>query len=527
MTYLVASFFADKLNELQTKARTAWADGAEAIEVRVDSWDDSPESLNEFLRNNRDHVWIVTCRSSEEGGQFRGDTQERVSLLIAAARGTGAYVDFELADFKRSANIAQKIHLAADGHANDSPRLILSAHEFAEKLPDVDALVADCRTQDPNAIFKCAYKVTNPSDSFPALDLMHDFGSSVCGIAMGESGLWTRVLAKKFGAFATYCATAGNSPTAPGQISVREMIDRFRSPQISKSTRVFGVLGDPVAQSMSPALFNHWFEENQIDAVYLPMLLHDDGCELFRFLDGCMKRSWLDIGGFSVTKPHKTSVLRWLGERVDRTAQLIGAINTIVMHDGTPMGYNTDSYAAVDSLVSAMEISRVELAELSIDILGSGGAARALLTALSEIGCRITIYGRSPSTTAQLAEYFNATAADWESRANRRGDVIVNCTSVGMAPDVESSPLPRHAFGNCRMAFDMIYNPQKTRFLFDAESAGMPILNGLDMFMRQAINQFELWTGKRPDADSGLRLVKRKLAFLEPDPSPSGSQHND
>lgn len=512
MTLLVASLFADTVSELTAKAARAWSAGADAVEIRTDNWEDAPEALNRFLKAQAERTWIVTCRSREEGGRFEGESDRRVSFLIAAAHGSRAIVDFELADFLRSANIAQKIRLAADGHASDSPRLILSSHTFGATLPDVDAQRASCHLADPAAIFKCAYEASNAADAFPALDLMHEFGPSVVGIAMGEFGIWTRVLARKLGAFASYFSLDDASSTAPGQLTVSEAITPYRWRRIGESTRVFGVLGDPVAQSLSPRLFNHWFDVHDVDAVYVPLRLQDRDGELFRFLDGCFRRPWLDIGGFSVTKPHKTSVLRWLGDRVDRTTRLVGAINTIVVHEGAPIGFNTDGYAALDSLVAALGIARTDLGEYSVDVLGTGGAARAVMAALYEIGCRMTIYGRSASTTAELGEYFRAEPKGWESRRSRSGDIVINCTSVGMAPAVDESPLPADAFGSCRLAFDLIYNPSETRFLADAKAHGVRTLNGLDMFLRQAVNQFELWTGIRPDIESARALVVDELA---------------
>lgn len=510
MTLLAASFFADSMAELDLRAQEAWRLGAEAVELRIDTFDDDAAKLNHYLADNRNRTWIVTCRSAEEGGHFRGDTMERVSQLITAARGTGAFVDFELNDYLRSSNIAQKIQLAVesvDGHK----RLILSHHDFAGVPEEPTRLVERCLAIPNVAACKIAFKASRLADAFIALDLMKQFPGRVVAIGMGESGLMTRVLARKLGAFAAYASLTDADATAPGQVSVENLIGRFRWRKITETTAVFGVLGDPVNQSMSPALMNHWFEQAGIDAVYLPMLVADGVDSLERVLDGFLAKPWLHAGGFSVTKPHKTAALRWLGSRADRTAELIGAVNTIVCRNGDATGFNTDSYAALDSLVSAMGIPRRELADRSVDVLGTGGAARALLSALSEIGCRITIFGRNESTTAELAEYFHATAAPWDARSNRRGQVLVNCTNIGMSPAIAESPMPDGTLAGCDLVFDMTYNPQKTRLLQQAEAMGIRTLNGLDMFLKQAATQFELWTGVRPDEKSGRELVMSLL----------------
>ena len=136
----------------------------------------------------------------------------------------------------------------------------------------------------------------------------------VAAMAMGDAGLWTRIPARKFHAFATYSSMEGAVPTAPGQLSIREMIDDFRWNAIDGETRVFGVLADPVGHSLSPSLINRWFGEHGVNGVFVPLRVARDGAGLSGFLDGCAARPWLDLGGFSVTVPHKASARQWLGE---------------------------------------------------------------------------------------------------------------------------------------------------------------------------------------------------------------------
>ena len=149
------------------------------------------------------------------------------------------------------------------------------------------------------------------------------------------------------------------------------------------------MIGDPVAHSMGPLLFNHWFAECGINAVYLPLRVRAESGGIARFLDECGKRSWLDIGGFSVTIPHKSAALAWAKDSSDPMSQGIGAANTICFGAGTST-YNTDCYAAISSLTDALGCDRADLAGLSVDVLGAGGAASAVLYGLHEFGCRAT-----------------------------------------------------------------------------------------------------------------------------------------
>jgi len=510
MTLLVTSIEVDKLAELEVCAEAAWAGGAEAVEVRIDTLEGDPADLAAYLNRHRRRTWIVTCRSAAEGGHFAGDTMGRVARLIAVARGMGAYVDFEWADWQRSANIQQKVRLAAAG-PDEARRLILSAHHLAGPPPDLAASVDQVlRTRDL-ASAKMAYAADDIGDSFAALDLMRQYRGSIIAICLGEAGMWTRVLAKKLGAFASYCCLTPDAATAPGQIRLGDMVGRYRWATLNTDTRVFGVVGDPIAHSMSPMLFNRWFAEAGVNAVYLPLRVrrHDDS--LPRFLDACMYRPWLDIGGFSVTLPHKAAALDWLGDRADRTAHLIGAVNTLVVRHGTWAGYNTDCHAALASLIDALGCARSDLAGLSVDVLGTGGAAKAVLSGLRDFGCRVTLYGRSRAIVTDLAHRFACRATAWEDRAERTGQVLINCTNLGMRPDEGISPMPGDALGGCRLVFDLIYNPLETKLLRDAAAAGCKTLSGLDMFLRQAAVQFELWTETTPDVEQARGWVTAEL----------------
>ncbi|UCC31194.1 MAG: type I 3-dehydroquinate dehydratase [Phycisphaerales bacterium] len=511
MTLLVTSIAPDSLEELKWRAEQAWAGGTQAVEVRIDTFSGGPEELAAYLRAHNDHTWIVTCRSADEGGHFRGDTMERVSLLMKAARGTDAYVDFELADWRRSSNIRQKVGLASAKTDASGHRLILSAHDFSGVPPNLAELAHEMCNASGAAGGKIAYRAGRICDSFDALDLMHRHGAMLSAVAMGEDGLWTRVLAKKLGGFATYCSLDAASATAPGQITLDEMIHRYRWSEIDSSTRVFGVIGDPVAHSMGPLLFNRWFADAGINAVYLPLHLTGKGDCLQRFLDGCRDRPWLDIGGLSVTIPHKMAALDWLGDRADHMARGIGALNTVSFCAGETGGFNTDCYAGVSSVAGALGVTRGDLVGVSVDLLGTGGAARALLYGLSMCGCKVTVYGRSRDKTHRLGDHFGARPAAWENRTHRTGEVLVNCTNVGMWPDLDVSPMPADSLEGCRLVFDLIYNPLETRLLKDAAAAGTKTLSGLDMFVRQAAMQFMLWTSISPDTRYAPDLITREI----------------
>ena len=141
-----------------------------------------------------------------------------------------------------------------------------------------------------------------------------------------------------------------------------------------------------------------------------------------------------------------------------------------------------------------------------MDLLGTGGAARAILSGLCGLGCSITLYGRSAERTKSLAEEFVCRAAAWDDRGNRSGDVLVNCTSVGMWPHVDASPMPSGSLDGLRLVFDTVYNPLETKLLANAKAAGAATQSGLDMCIRQAAAHFERWT-RPPPLRSPARYV--------------------
>ncbi|MFQ5589585.1 MAG: type I 3-dehydroquinate dehydratase [Phycisphaerae bacterium] len=508
MTLLFASIAPTDVGVLDALAQEAWRGGADAVELRIDTFAGEPSAIASYLREHGDRTWIITCRSREEGGESSGDAHKRASLLVEAARGTNAYLDFEFADWCRSEAMRIKPAPAGEATGTWQHKLILSVHDFSGVPPQLASIAEELLAQHGAVTGKVAYQPSNINDTFAALDLVHKHGRRITAVCMGADGLWTRVLARKLGAFASYCSLSPGSETAPGQATLAEMVNRYRWPCIDSSTQVFGVLGDPVAHSMSPLLFNHWFDEAKLNAVYLPLLVRRTDHCLQRFLDECLHRSWLGIGGFSVTTPHKAAALEYVGAGTDRLAASIGALNTILFRGGRVLGFNTDCHAAVDSIVHALGCERVDLCGLPVDVLGSGGAARAVVAGLRDFGCDVTIYARSLERGRIIAQRFNARSATWEDRKARTGKVLINCTSMGMWPETTANPMSGCSLRGCRLVFDLIYNPSTTTLLAQAAAEGVATLGGLDMFIRQAAAQFELWVGRRPDT----RAVRDLLA---------------
>jgi 3-dehydroquinate dehydratase/shikimate dehydrogenase len=288
--------------------------------------------------------------------------------------------------------------------------------------------------------------------------------------------------------------------TAPGQVSLDTLKNLFKTDQISRKTSVYGVIGDPIAHSLSPQLQNAGFQARKMDAAYFPFLVH----HLRDFLTAIRP---LGIRGFSVTLPYKQKVLRYLDD-CDPLAAAIGAVNTVVVRDaGKLYGYNTDYVGVLRALQD-----RVTLSKSRVLILGAGGAARAVAFALAQSGATVCICARRPTEAKKLARDVGGEELRRSRLKSDFFDGIVNATPVGMYPKISHSPLAAHEL-NCRLLFDLIYRPVKTRLLQFASRRGIETVSGLEMFLAQGIAQWEIWTGQRAPAPVMRQAVLAALGI--------------
>ncbi|WP_042458618.1 shikimate dehydrogenase [Neobacillus dielmonensis] len=272
--------------------------------------------------------------------------------------------------------------------------------------------------------------------------------------------------------------------------------------------KLFAVIGDPIAHSMSPVMHNDLFAIYQINATYLPFRVKADDLE-----DAVKGLRALGIGGFNVTVPHKQRIIPYLDE-VDELAQAIGAVNTVVNANGKLIGYNTDGPGFLTGLASIFPTVEGK----KILIIGAGGAARAIyFTLAKEKPCAIDITNRTVDKAKDLIE-----ACPYTTKSNayslieadtliREYDLIVQTTSIGMAPHDVEQPLKFTALKDGTTVCDIIYNPLKTTFLERAQTHGATIQNGIDMFVYQGALAFEKWTGIAPDVNRMRENVLKQL----------------
>ena len=252
------------------------------------------------------------------------------------------------------------------------------------------------------------------------------------------------------------------------------------------SSKIYAVFGNPVGHSLSPIMHNAAFKRMKIDAHYVPFCVKNVE-DAVRGIKG------LDIRGVSVTIPFKTTVMPYLDE-VDESSLRIGAVNTI-LNDGNGRleGFNTDWIGLNRDLKESLEIRGKTFA-----ILGAGGAARAAVFGILKEGGIPVIFNRTTETGEEVAGEFGCPFYALSEIEKIKADCLINTTSVGMAPDIEKSPLMKESLINFRWVVDIIYNPLKTKLLREAEEAGCTVLDGVGMFVHQGAEQTKIWMGMEP-----------------------------
>ncbi|OSX70753.1 hypothetical protein BU14_0673s0005 [Porphyra umbilicalis] len=497
----------------------AAAAGADLVELRVDLLD-AGEDWEHPLSASPLPV-IVTNRAAWEGGQCTLPEADRLATLVRAEAAGAAFVDVELAAAApfQAARASSGAPPSRGGGKGGACRLILSHHNFERPLTHDEAskVYADAVAAGAD-IVKVAMAATSAADVGVVFDLLSAAKVPTIALAMGAHGVISRILTPKYGGFLTFTCVAAGAESAPGQLDTATLLSAYPFRSITPATAVYGVIGCPIGHSMSPALHNAALSAAAIDAVYVPLLV--DGGDLDRFLTAVRPHGFV---GFSVTLPHKLDALAACGDAVDPVAARIGAVNTLVADDGGPLGYrgyNTDWTGALD----AVEARRT-VRDASVMVLGAGGAGRALaFGAVARGAGLVIIVNRSGDKARALAAELRTptcpTVATTPDAATDLPfvagvDIVMNSTSVGMHPGVDATPVDAALFVDrgAPLVFDAVYNPLETRLLREAAAAGCVTVSGVEMFVRQAAAQFQLWFPERtPDVGLMREVVLAALA---------------
>lgn len=570
MTMICVPILADDPAIAKRDAILAGEMGADIVEFRVDLLMELEESLESRIAIIKNLVeesalpCIVTCRPEWEGGMYSGDEDERVSMFeaIGTAEHPPAYIDVELKAYQASANIKQKINLAVDHPKQQRSvrtRLILSTHDFEGRPSDLTRRLIAMHDEPACAVVKVAYRARSIRDNLELFDILSERQKPTIALGMGEFGTMSRVLAPKFGAFLTFASLRDASATASGQPTIEELLGMYRFRSIKASTKVYGIIGWPVTQSMSPLVHNAGFDAIGWDGVYVPMPVaaSDDKeaslTSLTTTLGSLLSAPSLQFAGASVTIPHKENLWSFAIQDADDSWPLsTDYAGVIDGQQGEGRAYNTISIDWVKNEINRRCITSTDIAAVRelvtstgldstrVCVVGAGGVAKSTIRACKELELEVFVACRRDAAAQQvvtdLAIPSDRTRAKSEHRTSHRefelasvpqdqlsslsADIYINCTPVGMAggpdPDGLSIPIPDlPPLPPETVFFDTVYNPIETPMLREAKKRGYRTIDGVQMFVKQAEAQFELWTGQNPPEGLFDRLVRTKLTTEE------------
>jgi 3-dehydroquinate dehydratase/shikimate dehydrogenase len=476
------------------------------LEFRLDFLDDparGADSIRGFLDQFPDTIVLATCRRHQNHGKFNGSVEQQLSILDRAVDAGAQAVDVEI----ETAEIAQeRLH-----QFRGRTQVLVSYHNF-EASPPLDVIINRVM-RVPADIYKVVTTARKPSDNMRVLSAARALPKhKLVVLAMGELGFPTRVLSPVFGGVFTYAAPLCSEGTAAGQVTARMLRHLYRVEKIGKTAKIYGVIADPIRHSISPAVHNRAFQSRRMDAIYLPFWVTP--AHLRDFFSLAEK---LPLAGFSVTIPHKQKIIRYL-DAVDPLAKRIGAVNTVWRKAGKWRGTNTDVDGVTGPLARILPLKKS-----SVLIVGNGGAARGAAFALSDAGAKVSLVGRNADRVRALSKVCGAESLMRDQLNGRHFDAVVHATPLGMWPHVEEcffeGAIPAD------VVFDMVYNPLETALIRRAREQGKETVPGLDMFLEQAVRQFEIWTG-----ESAPRAAMQKAAIEALAPTnghPNGQLHDE
>jgi len=525
VTLVCVPITVERVEDAIADAAQALEHGADLVEYRVDLLFETHQgdTLGTRIERVLDLVarspgaCVVACRPHWEGGEYHGEDADRIALIEALATGERppSYIDIELATLDADASWRARVRsvVALSGDDAHKPRLICSAHDFEGRPSDLTRRVLAMYDEPACSVVKIAHRARTVRDNIELFDLLRGRRKPMIALAMGDTGLMSRVLAAKFGAFMTFTSLREGSETARGQPTLADLLGMYRFRSIGEHTKVVGVMGWPIAQSMSPLVHNAGFARIGFDGVYLPLPVEPSAEAFKATTHALLDYEPLTFHGASVTIPHKEHLVALatddatLGCVPDPEIRAAGAANTLCVrdqddeHEGRYLSlHNTDMIAIATLLVEALG----PLQGNRVLIVGAGGAARSAAFGCVRRGAEVMIHNRTRDRAQTVVNDLNASGlagrASVADSPTERADAYINATPIGMVggPDPEGLAIPIRSLGSRSdrlVVLDTVYNPIETPMIRAAKEHGYHTIDGVRMFARQAKVQFELWTG--------------------------------
>jgi len=464
---------------------------ADLAELRVDCLDPNERLYIRRFPELAGMPVILTVRRDIDGGHFTGGEGARVKLLAQGLSYANAdyRLNFAYVDIEEDLDVPNLEEAAR----TFGTRIIRSFHDLNGVTDNLGAKVKSMQRAG-DEIVKAAVTVKSTADVLSVFRASKTCtGMDKILICMGHYGIYSRILAEKFGSFLSYSSALSENEIsgAPGQIDVKELVEIYHFRKITKKTKVFGVVGNPLKSSVSPWFFNTVFGLENTDAVYVPFP-SDSISYLLELAKG------LDVQGLSITVPYKEAVLPYLVKCSD-AVHSTGACNTAYRYaSGGWYGENTDITGFSDSLLAFLD--RKNLKRQKITIIGAGGVARAVAAEVYRYGGKALILNRTIHKARNIASQYGFRWGGLDNQGIemmvKYSDIIIQTSSVGMEGYDVSDPLELYAFTGKEKVMDLIYTPPQTPFLKRAAAAGCKTINGYDMVIRQACMQYSNFFGR-------------------------------
>ncbi len=433
---------------------------------------------------------LATCRRILGGGKLEGGAEAELYWLTQAREAGCRWCDLEIETLRELPNQSARAYPLPE-------KILLSFHDF-DRTPPLPLKLNHARHGEADA-FKVAVKARTLTDSVRVLKMARGSHDMVA-VPMGEVGLPARLLALREGSALAYAPAA--AATAPGQVSLHDFKRLYRADSATRKTAICGVIGNPIAHSLSPLLHNTGYVAAKRDAMFLPFLVENLG-EFVKTIPE------FGLCGISVTIPHKQTMMKYL-DHCEPMAERIGAINTVVVaKNGKLRGSNTDYLGVLRALQGTLPLRGARAL-----IFGAGGSARAAAFALMNAGAEVLTCARREAAARSLAKSCGAQFIARRQLASACFDLIVNATPVGMHPNEGVSPLSANEL-NTRFVMDLIYRPIDTQLLRIAAKKRIGVIWGVEMFLAQGFAQWELFMGQRAPEAPMRRAVLDKLRSYE------------
>ncbi len=427
---------------------------------------------------------IFTLRSHTQGGRYAQDENQRLQDILALCALEPEYVDLEYDIPETVIEVIKKRHPAI--------QMIISYHVFDHTPNDLLTLLHQLqRSQD--IIYKIASYANSGLDALRMLQFVRENSKQyrLIGICMGEDGACTRILGPMMGNVFSYGYL--DEPTAPGQLSIQDLLSLYNYRQLNTETRIYALLGDPVNLSVGHILHNQAIKRLQRNAVYVKLRVNAADVEKVVAVFHS-----IPIDGFSITMPLKEAMVPWM-DHIELVSQPIKAINGMVRQQSQWCGFNTDGFGAMRALAKQAP----KLAQHTMLILGAGGAARAIAYVARQQHAQVIILNRTLAKAQALAT-----------------DVGAEFYLLDKLPGLKSMPytviintLPEHVFTEPQIselfhsdhirpniiAMDIVYQPIETTFLRLMRQANCVEIPGFYMFVHQALRQIEHWFQPKVD----------------------------